>query len=614
VPAPDVARTHQAARQVLVTAAAAEAARRWSQVNAQAIAESWARGSAALAAQLAAVQLAAAQQADPYLVAVMAAQDAVVPAAAGVVAAEAFAGLASDGRDLLTLLYQPAVAALTAIRDGAVADDALRVAAAGLDAIVRTQVADAGRVADQVALVARGVDGYVRLVVGRSCSRCIILAGRVYEWSDGFERHPNCVPAGTLVSGPRRLATTRRWYEGKLAVIATAAGEQLAVTGNHPVLTDRGWLPAYLVQEGDHVVRSTRCEGAVPLVVPHEHEMPARVEDLWRADGVVALRQMPTAAEDFHGDGGHGQVDVVLADGLLRDGVVAALGEPGRELALAGRVKGSARLVRARPGEELLHRLFGAADSVVGGRGLCPASFRGHLGSAGQAGGGHVSDGHAGGNEVSPDDVAADAVAQAEGILALASRVRRGQVLNGQGVLAARWDAPAGPFTVQSRRAYAERGQDLLPRLTGQVALDRVVENRRVAWSGHVYNLTSAEGWFVASGLIVSNCDCIHIPVAAAEAAGIVQDPMVVYNAMTPEERTKAGWSRAEQQAIKDGASISAVTNVHRGGVYVAGGRRFTHEGGTRRRPRITPEQIYRDAGGDRDEAIRLLRLHGYIR
>jgi hypothetical protein len=181
-------------------------------------------------------------------------------------------------------------------------------------------------------------------------------------------------------------------------------------------------------------------------------------------------------------------------------------------------------------------------------------------------------------------------------------------------VLAARWDAPAGPFTVESRRAYAERGQDLLLRLTGQVALDRVVENRRVAWSGHVYNLTSAEGWFVASGLIVSNCDCIHIPVAAAEAAGIVQDPMVVYQAMSPEERTRAGWSRAEQQAIADGADIAAVANVHRGGVFVAGGRKFTHEGRSRRRPRITPEQIYREAGGGRDEALRLLRLHGYIR
>lgn len=111
------------------------------------------------------------------------------------------------------------------------------------------------------------------------------------------------------------------------------------------------------------------------------------------------------------------------------------------------------------------------------------------------------------------------------------------------------------------------------------------------------------------------NCDCIMIPAVSAEAAGLVQSPRRVYDAMTPEQRTAAGWSRAEQAAIADGADIAAVTNIHRGGLYTAGGRRFTYEATAgRRRPRITPEQIYRDAAGERGEAVRLLRLHGYIR
>jgi hypothetical protein len=300
VPAPEAARVHQAQRQVLVAAAAATASQRWAQVDAQAIAESWLRGSAQLAAAVSAAQLAAAQQADPYVAAALAAQEATAPVGAYAVAAGALAGVASDGRDLLSLLYQPAVAALTAIREGAPVARALQVGAAGLDAIVRTQVADAGRVADQVALVAKRVDGYVRLVVGATCSRCIILAGRWYPWSAGFERHPNC--------------------------------------------------------------------------------------------------------------------------------------------------------------------------------------------------------------------------------------------------------------------------------------------------------------------------DCVHIPAAKADAAGFVQSPEAIYATLTPAERSAAGWSRAEQQAIADGANISAVTNVHRGGVYTAGGRKFTREGGSRRRPRITPEQIYVEAAGDRGEAIRLLRLHGFIR
>jgi hypothetical protein len=38
----------------------------------------------------------------------------------------------------------------------------------------------------------RSVHGYVRMVSGSACSRCIILAGRFYRWSSGFERHPRC--------------------------------------------------------------------------------------------------------------------------------------------------------------------------------------------------------------------------------------------------------------------------------------------------------------------------------------------------------------------------------------------------------------------------------------
>ena len=108
-------------------------------------------------------------------------------------------------------------------------------------------------------------------------------------------------------------------------------------------------------------------------------------------------------------------------------------------------------------------------------------------------------------------------------------------------------------------------------------------------------------------------CDCVMIPVNDANTVHIEQSPERVYAAMTPEQRSRAGWSQAEQQAIADGADIAAVTNIHRGGLYVAGGRQYTYEA-VRGRPRITPRQIYREARGDRAEAIRLLKLHHYIR
>jgi hypothetical protein len=149
-------------------------------------------------------------------------------AAAGRVAPQAFAGIASDGRDLLSLLYQPSIATLTALATRASLPDALATGYASLDMIVRTQVADAGRGADQVATTANNsLDGYTRVTSGKTCNRCIILAGRFYAYNAGFRRHPRCdcrhVPTSEARAG-RVLTDPRAVYEGMSKAERTAAG------------------------------------------------------------------------------------------------------------------------------------------------------------------------------------------------------------------------------------------------------------------------------------------------------------------------------------------------------------------------------------------------------
>ena len=64
---------------------------------------------------------------------------------------------------------------------------------AAFDRLVATLVQDAGRTAAGVDMATRThVTGYVRALSGSSCARCAVLAGRVYRWSQGFQRHPNC--------------------------------------------------------------------------------------------------------------------------------------------------------------------------------------------------------------------------------------------------------------------------------------------------------------------------------------------------------------------------------------------------------------------------------------
>jgi hypothetical protein len=112
-----------------------------------------------------------------------------------------FAGIASDGRNLESLLAQAIAVTRRYQREGRSDDESMQRGESLLRLIVNTQVSDAGRAAESVSnVVADGEDengkkvqtGWIRLLTPPSCGRCAILAGKFYKWSDGFERHPNC--------------------------------------------------------------------------------------------------------------------------------------------------------------------------------------------------------------------------------------------------------------------------------------------------------------------------------------------------------------------------------------------------------------------------------------
>ena len=98
--------------------------------------------------------------------------------------------------------------------------------------LVGSLVQDAGRAAESVATAARPNVGHVRYLSPPSCSRCAILAGRAYRYSDGFQRHPGCdcvmVPATEdaapgLASDPAGLLR-----EGKVTGLSKADTRAIA--------------------------------------------------------------------------------------------------------------------------------------------------------------------------------------------------------------------------------------------------------------------------------------------------------------------------------------------------------------------------------------------------
>lgn len=173
----------------------------------------------------------AAEGAESYVEATVAAQGIQAPSS-GDVNASAFSGVASDGRRLDSLLYSPVTTARAAWVGGASTAEGLRSGLFALQMIVSTQVADAGRVADGVAIASRPkLTGYVRMLSPPSCARCAILAGRFYRWSSGFARHPRCdcrhIPASEDTADDLRTDPMRAYREGQ--VTGLSEGERQAL-------------------------------------------------------------------------------------------------------------------------------------------------------------------------------------------------------------------------------------------------------------------------------------------------------------------------------------------------------------------------------------------------
>ncbi|MFF4600564.1 hypothetical protein [Amycolatopsis sp. NPDC001319] len=227
----ELALRHYTARQRLVRSTAAAGRRLWNQVDPADLSRSWIPLLARLLVVVTGAQLAAARAANDYVAGTLAAQG-LESEPAGEVVAQSLAGIASDGRELASLLLNPVIATKKMISqqlatEGRIRlDSALATGQTTLEMTLRTQIADAGRVADGVAVAARPRTGYVRMLVGDSCPRCAILAGRFYRYNAGFERHPNCdctsIPTVEDVAGDLATDPQLAFREGRVRGLSKA--------------------------------------------------------------------------------------------------------------------------------------------------------------------------------------------------------------------------------------------------------------------------------------------------------------------------------------------------------------------------------------------------------
>jgi hypothetical protein len=189
LPLPPSALESFEAQQRITLATVAGARRAWAGMGADFTA-GWRTVGPRLVLLVTAAQLASARNSADALPAMVNELD-LADETAGDVRPEALAGVASDGRDLDSMLYGSVTTAKEAAGSGASTQQALERGRSALDMYVETLLADAARSAAAVSLAAHtGVTGYVRVASPPCCARCGLLSGRWYRWSAGFARHP----------------------------------------------------------------------------------------------------------------------------------------------------------------------------------------------------------------------------------------------------------------------------------------------------------------------------------------------------------------------------------------------------------------------------------------
>lgn len=354
------------------------------------------------------------------------------------------------------------------------------------------------------------------------------------EGGEDMERMWLCVRGDTPVAALGVLGAARRYYEGPLVSLVTASRARISITPEHKVLTERGWIPAKLLNQGDQLFRVFGVDSSGAPSVQDEPTTIGEIVDAVMASESVEVR---TVSRRMNLDGNpiNGDVDVVGADGGLLNRVESRVSEYVKDLFLV-----HADLLRDSPlfgHGRGLDRLAGLdstleSKSSLGAPGdLFLDSFAGGAQDSGSA---LVSQGDPELIEYSDDRGAGAGVFSGEGLHGIAREVlscdlcRRDIVtftgggcdsLSSPGLLDSLGALEVPPGCICSREKLstlpqsppdglgtpAEVSGDLSGGLPALVTADYIVDIETHWFSGHVYDLSTKSEWFTGDGLIIHN-------------------------------------------------------------------------------------------------------------
>jgi hypothetical protein len=130
----------------------------------------------------------------------------------------------------------------------------------------------------------------------------------------------NCFHPDTIILTAGLKRGVRRNYVGQLIKMSFGCPINLTVTPNHPILTDRGWLSAGQIMEGDNLIYSSIADDREMRSGSDVNNGYISAQELY--DSGKNLRLVSGSSGivvNFHGELVTEQVDIVSFNGSLRD-------------------------------------------------------------------------------------------------------------------------------------------------------------------------------------------------------------------------------------------------------------------------------------------------------
>ncbi len=295
--------------------------------------------------------------------------------------------------------------------------------------------------------------------------------------SGDAEQVINCFPAGTNIILSSDIENiTRRWYEGDLIELITSSGIYLAGTPNHPVLTEDGWIPLNLIKKGNNIISTCRFK-EMQFSYPYKQNKPIVINEIFRLGSVFGNCQRAGGGyNQFHGDGRTSNVDIISINSKLQSILNTSVFNPFRKNNLAF----------TQAAEDILEA--GGSFTEVG---ICPChASHSIMGSIGKT---HSFSSRSSGHT------------HKHGITSIAN-------------MDPRFSEPQSDNCTDSIKRFCNR----LLGFSRNITVENVINIKIKPYTGHVYNLQTKSGWYVANniqniecigkGIITKNCRCTLKP------------------------------------------------------------------------------------------------------